>query len=173
MSYRGRGRGRGGRGGRSDFNNPDSVKEFAVLQHGSEKNQAVFKQMDSNQVPKFSSPVFLQNKTRFGQIDEIFGPINNVHFSVNLDDGYNSSTLEENMICYISPDRLLYADMFDEEKQKARKKSRGGRGGRGRGGRGRGGRGRGGSRGRGGRGRGGRGRGGRGRGGRGRGRGRY
>lgn len=41
----------------------------------------VFKVNDVDRIPKFNSPVFLQNKTPFGQVDEIFGPVNEVVWS--------------------------------------------------------------------------------------------
>lgn len=42
----------------------------------------VFKVLNIEKIPKFNSPVFLENKTVFGQIDEIFGPVNEVVRSV-------------------------------------------------------------------------------------------
>ena len=38
----------------------------------------VFKVINHERVPKFNSPVFLENKTAIGIIDEIFGPTNEV-----------------------------------------------------------------------------------------------
>lgn len=38
----------------------------------------VFKVANIDQIPKFNAPVFLANKTAFGTIDEIFGPVNEV-----------------------------------------------------------------------------------------------
>jgi rRNA processing protein Gar1 len=38
----------------------------------------VFKVLNVDQIPKFNAPVFLANKTVFGTIDEIFGPVNEV-----------------------------------------------------------------------------------------------
>ncbi len=32
----------------------------------------------NEKVPYFNAPVYLQNKTQIGKVDEIFGPINNV-----------------------------------------------------------------------------------------------
>jgi H/ACA ribonucleoprotein complex subunit 1 len=42
------------------------------------ENDMVFKVLNIDRIPKFNSPVFLENKTPFGIIDEIFGPINEV-----------------------------------------------------------------------------------------------
>lgn len=38
----------------------------------------VFKVINHDRVPKFNSPVFLENKTPFGVIDEILGPVKEV-----------------------------------------------------------------------------------------------
>jgi hypothetical protein len=38
----------------------------------------VFKTNKSERIPKFNAPVFLENKTVIGTIDEIFGAVNDV-----------------------------------------------------------------------------------------------
>ena len=38
----------------------------------------VFKTNTSERIPKFNAPVFLENKTVIGTIDEIFGAVNDV-----------------------------------------------------------------------------------------------
>jgi len=50
---------------------------YGTFQHAAEE-EMVFKVTDSSQVPKFSAPVFLENKTQFGVVDEILGPVNEV-----------------------------------------------------------------------------------------------
>lgn len=42
------------------------------------EDDMIFKVKEMDKIPKFNSPVFLENKTHFGTIDEIFGPINEV-----------------------------------------------------------------------------------------------
>lgn len=37
----------------------------------------MFKLIDIDKVPMFGSPVFLENKTMIGRVDEIFGRIDN------------------------------------------------------------------------------------------------
>jgi H/ACA ribonucleoprotein complex subunit 1 len=49
--------------------------------HGAADNFLVFKQHSSEKVPKFNSPVFYENKTKIGTIDEIFGPVNGVVYN--------------------------------------------------------------------------------------------
>jgi H/ACA ribonucleoprotein complex subunit 1 len=51
--------------------------EYGTYMHSAE-NDMVFKVLNNEKIPKFNSPVFLENKTPFGQIDEILGPVNEV-----------------------------------------------------------------------------------------------
>lgn len=39
------------------------------------------------QVPYFNGPIFLENKAHVGKVEEIFGAVNSVHFTVKLSDG--------------------------------------------------------------------------------------
>eukprot|EP00924_Labyrinthula_sp_SR-Ha-C_P009851 maker-scaffold_21-snap-gene-1.2-mRNA-1 protein AED:0.02 eAED:0.02 QI:125/1/1/1/1/1/2/41/184 len=167
MSFRGRGgrggRGRGGRGGfrggRGGFNRydegpPDYVENLGVFLHSSEEF-AIYKSVLPDKVPYFNAAVYLENKTKVGKVDEIFGQTEDVMFSVKVDEGYPAKAYEKNDKIYINPQKLLPKERFTDPE--AYKKNRGSFGGGSRGGRGRGrGRGRGGFS-RGGRGRGGRG----------------
>ena len=101
----------------------------------------VFKVLNIEKIPKFNSPVFLENKTLFGQIDEIFGPVNEVvrmhftvlgltvgpvdaiqdsdlffvqYFTVKPKAGFSASSFEKKGKCYIGSDRLLPSKMFLE-----------------------------------------------------------
>ena len=40
-----------------------------------------------NQVPYFNAPVYLENKTKIGKVDEILGAVSDVHFSMKCDEG--------------------------------------------------------------------------------------
>jgi len=42
------------------------AKEFIVCQSTNQK------------IPKFNTPIYLENKTQIGKVDEVFGPINSV-----------------------------------------------------------------------------------------------
>lgn len=144
-----------------------------------------------NKIPYFNAPIFLENKTQIGKVDEILGPINQTWFTVKPQDGIQATSFKQGDKVFIGGDKLLPLEKFMPKAKAAPgtksgkrglqgkvEKRGGGRGGAGRGGFSRGGAGRGGgfSRGRGGPGRGGPGRGGAGRGGgfsRGRGRGGY
>ena len=141
---------------------PSTVVPLGFFLHACE-DELICKSTN-DKVPYFNGFVYLENKTKIGKVDEIFGPTTDIMFSIKTDEGVVASSFKKKDVVYISPDKLLPMSRFTSE---TRGKS-GGRGGRGGGRGGRGGRG-GGRGGIGGRGRGG-GRGGRG-GGRGRGRG--
>ncbi len=165
MSFRGRG-GRGGRGssrggrgggrggGRSfDQGPPATVKELGAFMHDCEGDMVCMSTQDM--IPYFNAPIYLENKTQIGKVDEIFGAINSVHFSVKCSDGVVSSSFKGEQKVYINPEKLLPLSRFLPKpavKKTAGGVKKAGRGGaRGRGGMmgrgGRGGRGMGGGRG--------------------------
>lgn len=115
----------------------------------------------NEKIPYFNAPIFLANKAQIGKVDEILGPINEVCFTVKMQEGMQASSFKAGDKVFIATDKLLPLERF-LPKPKApkvktpkgpRDSARGGRGGFSRGGpaRGRGGF----SRGGGGRGRGG------------------
>eukprot|EP00887_Chlorella_sp_A99_P001573 scaffold8.g1573.t1 len=133
------------------------VVEAGLFQHPCE-GEAVCK-LTNSMVPYFNAPIFLENKTQVGKVDEIFGQINSV-----MGDGIVATSYSKGDKFFIDPQKLLPLERFLPTTKAAggARGGRGGGGGRGRGGfSGRGG-GRGGGRGRGGGGFGGRGGGGRG-----------
>ncbi|KAJ3325702.1 H/ACA snoRNP pseudouridylase subunit [Boothiomyces sp. JEL0866] len=175
MSGRGfnnRGRGgsqRGGfanRGGRGGFNNnagpPDSVIEMGLFLHPCEGEMVCARSPSQSKIPYFNAPIYLENKTQIGKVDEILGPMTELFFTVKLDSGVVASSFKPNDKVYIAADKLLPLDRFLPKPKPAggkpskplgkqgmvAKPARGGRGGS-RGGRGgaRGGSARGGSRG--------------------------
>ena len=183
MSFRGRGGFRGGRGGfrggrggfrggsrgGGNFNRnynepPDSVVELGALMHTCQDDLVC--KCTNEKIPYFNAPVYLENKSRIGKVDEIFGQIRDFCFSVKLEDNMKAGSFSKDSKFYIDPMKLLPLQRFLPKPPGSVQKGRGrGAGGRGRGGRGGGFRGgRGGFRGGGSRGRGGF-RGGRGRGG--------
>lgn len=50
------------------------ITEVATFVHASE-GDAVTK-LCQEKIPHFNAPIYLQNKTQIGRVDEIFGPIN-------------------------------------------------------------------------------------------------
>ncbi|XP_006663547.2 putative H/ACA ribonucleoprotein complex subunit 1-like protein 1 [Oryza brachyantha] len=143
--FGGGGRGRGGGGGFRDEGPPAEVVEVSTFLHACE-GDAVTK-LTNEKVPYFNAPIYLQNKTQIGKVDEIFGPINESYFSVKMLEGIIATSYSEGDKFYIDPMKLLpLARFLPQPKGQSQGGGRGG--GRGGGGRG-GGRGRGSFRGRG------------------------
>jgi len=94
----------------------------------------------NEKVPKFGSPVYYENKTQIGQVDEIFGPITEVYFTVkpaqvricclyrredlrrmshfafsSSTQGFVATSFQPNQKIYINPMSLLPMKMFTEE----------------------------------------------------------
>ncbi|KAJ7298409.1 hypothetical protein O6H91_Y000500 [Diphasiastrum complanatum] len=125
----------------------------SVFSHACE-GEAVVK-LTNEKIPYFNAPIFLENKTQIGKVEEIFGPINEAYFSVKMQEGIIATSYQCGDKFYIDPNKLLPLQRFlPQPKGQGGLQGGGGRGG-GRGGRGgrgggRGGRGGGGFRGRGG-----------------------
>ncbi|XP_022719293.1 putative H/ACA ribonucleoprotein complex subunit 1-like protein 1 [Durio zibethinus] len=143
-----RGGGRGGGGFRDrDEGPPAEVVEVSAFLHACE-GDAVTK-LTNEKIPFFNANIYLQNKTRIGKVDEIFGPINESFFSIKMLEGIVATSYAPGDKFYIDPAKLLpLARFLSQPKGQAPAGARGGRGG-GRGGSRGGGRGGGGFRGRG------------------------
>lgn len=152
-NFRG-GRGRGGGGGwQRDEGPPEQVVEIGEFLHPSEDDLVC--KCTNEKIPYFNAPVFLENKQQIGKVDEIFGPIRDFYFSVKLSTDMKAGSFKKLQKFFIDPYKLLPLQRFlptapGEKGVRGRGGGRGGRGG-GRGGRGggnfRGGRGGGGGRG--------------------------
>nr|AJK93581.1 Gar1/Naf1 RNA-binding protein [Suaeda glauca] len=140
--------GGGGRFGPRDDGPPSEVVEVSTFVHACE-GEAVTK-LTQDKIPHFNAPIYLQNMTQIGKVEEIFGPINESYFSVKMMEGIVATSYSAGDKFYINPLKLLPLARFLPQ-PKGASGARGGRGGGfgGRGG-GRGGRGGGFSRGRGG-----------------------
>lgn len=109
-------------------------------------------------IPYFNAGVFLENKAKIGKVEEVFGPVTKVYFTVKVDSGVNATSFKAADKVFIGTDKLLPLTRFtNETKGGGRGGARGGgrggppgRGGFGRGPPGRGGFSRGGPPGRGG-----------------------
>ncbi|KAL3160131.1 hypothetical protein ABBQ32_010905 [Trebouxia sp. C0010 RCD-2024] len=134
------GGGRGGGRGFQDYGPPSEVIEAGIFEHPCE-GEAVCK-LSIDKVPYFNAPMFLQNKTQIGRIEEIFGGITNTYFTIKMQDGVVATSYANGDKFYIDPMKLLPLDRFlPKPKGSSAGITKGGRGGA-RGGRGsRGGRG--------------------------------
>lgn len=143
----GRGGFGGGRGGFRDEGPPAEVVEISTFLHACE-GDAVTK-LTNEKIPYFNAPIYLQNKTQIGKVDEIFGPINESYFSIKMMEGIVATSYSTGDKFYIDPAKLLpLARFLPQPKGQSQASGRGGGRGGSRGGRG-GGRGTGGFRGRG------------------------
>ena len=63
-------------------------------------------------VPYFNAPIYLENKTQIGKIDEILGPINEVYFTVKMNEGMVAGSFKKDDKIYIAADKLLPIERF-------------------------------------------------------------
>ncbi|CAL9201411.1 unnamed protein product [Musa hybrid cultivar] len=123
--FGGRGGGRG-RGGGYDEGPPAEVVEISSFLHACE-GDAVTK-LTNEKIPYFNAPIYLQNKTQIGKVDEIFGPINEAHFSIKMLEGIIATSYSPGDKFYIDPAKLLPLTRF-LPRPKGQEATRGGRGG--------------------------------------------
>ncbi|KAK3301470.1 H/ACA ribonucleoprotein complex subunit 1 [Chaetomium fimeti] len=155
MSFRGAPRGRGGggfggggfgggrgggRGGfqQRDMGPPATVLEMGKFIHACEGEMVI--ESTNPKVPHFNAPIYLENKTAVGKVDEVLGPINQVYFTIKPSEGIQATSFKYGDKFYIAGEKLLPLERFLPKPKpppgtvsKVRKPSRGGaaRGGRG------------------------------------------
>ncbi|KAI9469005.1 MAG: Gar1/Naf1 RNA binding region-domain-containing protein [Benjaminiella poitrasii] len=122
----GRGGFRGGRGGgRGGFNNqgpPAEVVAAGTFVSACEGEMVC--KLTNPKVPFFNAPIYLQDKTMIGKIDEILGPLNEIFFTVKMQDGHNSNSFKVHDKVYIALDKLLPMDRFLPKAKAAGKASK-------------------------------------------------
>ncbi|KAF9914368.1 H/ACA snoRNP pseudouridylase subunit [Lobosporangium transversale] len=106
-----RGGGRGGFGGGApSFGPPESVLEMGQFTHACE-GEMVCKSTNSK-IPYFNAPIYLENKSQIGKVDEILGPMNELYFTIKLQDGMVATSFKPNDKVFIAPDKLLPLERF-------------------------------------------------------------
>ncbi|KAF4633346.1 hypothetical protein G7Y89_g4770 [Cudoniella acicularis] len=130
MSFRGAPRGRGtganfggggGRGGGGGFGArrggfqrdngpPADVLEMGTFLHACE-GEIVCESINTK-IPYFNAPIYLQNKTSIGKVDEILGPINQVYFTIKPTEGIQATSFKSGDKFYIGGDKLLPLEKF-------------------------------------------------------------
>ncbi|GAV51732.1 hypothetical protein ZYGR_0AF02030 [Zygosaccharomyces rouxii] len=121
MSFRGNPRGgrggmRGGRGGMRPNGRfipqgpPDTVLEMGQFVHPCE-GDIVCKSINTK-IPYFNAPIYLENKTQVGKVDEILGPMNEVYFTIKCTEGVHATSFKDGDKFYIGPDKLLPIERF-------------------------------------------------------------
>ncbi|KAK9374783.1 Gar1-domain-containing protein [Lipomyces chichibuensis] len=121
---------------------PDSVLEMGTFMHACEGE--IMCLSVNTKVPYFNAPIYLENKTVIGKVDEILGPINEVFFTIKPQEGIVATSFKPGDKFYIGPDKLLPLERFLPKPKgppgPKQPRARGGRGGpvaaRSRGGRG-------------------------------------
>jgi len=63
-------------------------------------------------IPYFNAPIYLENKTQIGKVDEILGPINEVYFTVKMENGMVASSFKKEDKVFIGGDKLLPIERF-------------------------------------------------------------
>lgn len=76
----------------------------------SEKQSSVGARM----IPHFNSIVYMENKKRIGKVDEVFGPINNIMFTVKPDPGILSKSFVKNDEVFIGTEKLIPISRFTD-----------------------------------------------------------
>ncbi|KAF8332539.1 H/ACA ribonucleoprotein complex, subunit Gar1/Naf1, partial [Amanita rubescens] len=90
---------------------PDQIIEIGTFVHAVE-DEMFCSSVLTDRVPHFNAPVYLQNKSMIGKVDEILGPINEVYFSVKMNDGMVASSFKKGDTVYIGGDKLLPIERF-------------------------------------------------------------
>ena len=103
----GRGGGRGGQRQAWDQGPPAQVIEVGTVMHPCEE-YVVIKNRLPDKVPIFNRPVYLENKTKIGVIDDVFGPINEFMFSVKCDEGVQPTSFKKSSLVYIHINIVIY-----------------------------------------------------------------
>ena len=76
------------------------------------EDEMVCSSTSADKVPYFNAPIYLQNKSVIGKVDEILGPINEVYFSVKMEGGIVASSFQKGDKVYIGGDKLLPIERF-------------------------------------------------------------
>eukprot|EP00195_Chlamydomonas_chlamydogama_P007069 CAMPEP_0202894748 /NCGR_PEP_ID=MMETSP1392-20130828/4078_1 /ASSEMBLY_ACC=CAM_ASM_000868 /TAXON_ID=225041 /ORGANISM="Chlamydomonas chlamydogama, Strain SAG 11-48b" /LENGTH=172 /DNA_ID=CAMNT_0049579525 /DNA_START=270 /DNA_END=785 /DNA_ORIENTATION=- len=102
--------GRGGGRGYQDQGPPESVVEAGTYLHACE-GEAVVK-LTNEKIPYFNAPIYLENKTQIGKVEEILGSINNAHFTIKMADGVVATSYKLGDKFFIDPMKLLPLERF-------------------------------------------------------------
>merc|ERR1712225_149587 len=101
-----------GRGGfqQQSFGPPAQVFELGTFLHASEGEMVC--ESVNPKIPYFNAPIYLENKTAVGKVDEILGPINQVYFTIKPQEGIVATSFKNGDKFYIGGDKLLPLERF-------------------------------------------------------------
>ncbi len=89
-----------------------SLVECGKVLHECESELVCKLTHSESKIPYFNAGVYLENKRKIGKVDEIFGPINLVMFTIKMDPGVVAKSFKEDDLVYLSPDKLLPLSRF-------------------------------------------------------------
>jgi len=67
----------------------------------------------NTKIPYFNAPIYLENKTAVGKVDEILGPINQVYFTIKPQEGIVATSFKNGDKFYIGGDKLLPLEKYE------------------------------------------------------------
>ncbi|KKZ61698.1 H/ACA ribonucleoprotein complex subunit 1 [[Emmonsia] crescens] len=104
--------GRGGRGGgfQPSFGPPASVLEMGSFIHACEGEMVC--ESINPKIPYFNAPIYLENKTPVGKVDEVLGPINQLYFTIKPQEGIVATSFKSGDKFYIGGDKLLPLEKY-------------------------------------------------------------
>ncbi|PKX92423.1 Gar1-domain-containing protein [Aspergillus novofumigatus IBT 16806] len=104
MSFRGGGRG-GFASGANRGGNFGGRGEMGTVMHACEGEMVC--ESVNPKIPYFNAPIYLENKTPIGKVDEVLGPINQVYFTIKPQEGIVATSFKPGDKVYIGGDKLL------------------------------------------------------------------
>ncbi|KAG9020575.1 H/ACA snoRNP pseudouridylase subunit, partial [Tulasnella sp. UAMH 9824] len=90
---------------------PDQVFEMGTFVHAVEDEMLCTATMPEK-VPYFNAPIYLENKNQIGKVDEVLGPVNEVYFTVKMEQGMVASRFQKGDKVYIAGDKTLPIERF-------------------------------------------------------------
>lgn len=66
----------------------------------------------NSKIPYFNAPMYLENKTQIGKIDEVLGPINQLFFTIKPQEGIVATSFKSGDKFYIGGDKLLPLEKY-------------------------------------------------------------
>lgn len=80
-------------------------------------------------VPYFNAGIYMENKAKIGKVEEVFGPVTKIYFTIKPDTGVNAASFKSGDKVFIGTDKLLPLARFTNEGKKGGGGGRGGAGG--------------------------------------------
>ncbi|CAG8618011.1 15854_t:CDS:2 [Cetraspora pellucida] len=89
---------------------PDKIAEMGTFLHACEGDMVCLS--TNKKIPYFNATIYLENKQSIGKVDEILGPMNEVYFTVKLQEGIVATSFKPDDKVYIGEDKLLPLERF-------------------------------------------------------------